>query len=310
MPSAAESGRISSVNVTAVLLSTPFGTSDEASGLIKWHPLETELPAVASDGDGTALFFVHSHRHRLPYFEAHADVFRASSHHPFVSSAHVLLFCNNPRLSSSMLLTALSRYPMAGGRLLIHTAVNVGYRCGLLHSLTVSSGLWTRYAVLLVTHPDVYLFPRAISRVATVLRSQPKAAFIGSPGLVDLPLDPITTNCRATGSKSCRERVHGFLSDLFLVRPPLLIRNDGVSLFSNASARCQSSWRVEGTLLAPEAALWEGVAAAASKLRYGVLGGRRSGMRQHLLSADGILHTHNESTAKILLLQPSNEVLG
>ena len=125
--SAATSRLISRVNVTAVLRARATGSSfadarSTDSDAVVWHPASDQLPAVA--GARTALFFVHSHRQGRSVFEAHASALSTSSDHWLVRDAHVLLFCNNPRLSASMLLSALARYPTHQGRMLIHTSAS------------------------------------------------------------------------------------------------------------------------------------------------------------------------------------------
>jgi hypothetical protein len=319
--SAERSSLIRRVNVTAVLL----GPRDPPV----WHPTPSELPRVV--GRHTALFFIHSHRQRSPFFEAHAAVLRASSDHWLVSSAHILIYCTNPRLPTSALLDALAQYRFAAARLLVHTAVNIGYRCGLLHSLAVSEPTWRRYPIVAVTHPDVYLFPQAVGLLAALLHVRSRddstsldeaqtagsagqaatgttrknrtktlqhVAFLGSPSMVDLPHNPARGPCPL---QDCRPRVRGFLSDLFLLRPWLL-RRRATHFFANATAECFASWGRRGVLLPPEAALWDGV--RASGVSYGTIDGRPSGYRQHQLSHRvGILHTHNTSVVQTMLAQ-------
>ena len=302
--SAAVSSRVTRVNVTAMYRLPLAGPHT-----ITWHPQLSELPIVASDR--TALFFVHSHRHHPAVFEAHAAVLSASLPHSWlVKASHALIFCNNPNIQVQHLLEVLRRYPSAV-RLLIHTAVNVGYRCGLLQSLAVTRDLWARYPFLVVTHPDVYLFPKAISRLAELLTSaaQEQQGFVGTTAFVDLPHDPKATDClqasKASGRNTCRTRVRGFLSDLFAVRPPELLSSIGSHrfrpwIFENMTRRCLGSWRREGALLPPEAALYD--AMQAQGLAYRLFTGRHSGSRQHLFSASaGIMHTHNATAALDML---------
>ena len=105
---------------------------------------------TGDDARCRTLIFVHGFRHRAEW-RLHADVLGLSSSAPLISSSDLLLFTNDYRQSYGGLVAALRLYPQAL-RLLIRTAVNIGYRCGLLHSLAATQAIWHRYGSVISTH--------------------------------------------------------------------------------------------------------------------------------------------------------------
>ena len=124
-----------------------------------------------------------------------------------VSESDVLLFSTDVTGTTAFMLNAMSRYPQRT-RLLMHTGVNVGYRCGLLHSLSATHDVWRRYAIVVSTHPDVYLLPPAPAQLASALgRESSQVALLAT-----------TTKMFWHG----RRQPRALLADLFVFRPSLL----------------------------------------------------------------------------------------
>lgn len=229
------------------------------------------------------LWFVHGHRHREEWLH-HAGMLALSNIEPLVSRSHVLLFSTDITSPTASLLRAMEHYPQRA-RLLVHTGVNTGYRCGLLHSLATSRHVWKWYGTVIFTHPDVYLLPPAPQTLGTTLSSHARAAFLAS-----------FTRMFWHG----RSRPGAYLSDLFCFRPALIGHSTAArerrSYWSHASDECTSSLSPDRPgqkrLFKPEQALFE--VRSTLNVSYAELELTRStGWMKYTPSNSGVWHTHN-----------------
>ena len=60
----------------------------------------------------------------------------------------------------------------------MHTGVNIGYRCGLIHSLAATRRLWGRYRFVIFTHADVFLMAPAPALLEAAIASAPPGVAI------------------------------------------------------------------------------------------------------------------------------------
>jgi hypothetical protein len=250
-----------------------------------------------------SLWFVHGHRHREEWSLHGAAL--ALSRASFLN-AHVLLFCTDVTMHAASLVRALRLYPHRSPRLLIHTGVTTGYRCGLLHSIAISAHVWWRYTSVMFSHPDVYLLPPATVLLEQSLTASPLAAFLGT-----------STRMFWYG----RRRPSAVLSDLFAFRPALLPegalgpRRDestneragpqwtrvhagypGAAYFHNASAECTFSMRRGNGLLKPEMALARAHMTLGARFKELTSVARTE--RRRGIARSGVWHTHNTSAVR------------
>ena len=173
-----ESINVTSINVTAILLpnrSLIHGHDDSLRALDELLPLGLARNEVTRGQQG--LLFVHGHRHRDEW-TLHANFLSLS---PWASALHALLFCTDVSLTTAYLLRRLAEYPQRT-RMLMHTGVNIGYRCGLLHSLAATRRLWGRYGFVIFTHPDVFLMAPAPALLeAAIASAPPGVALLATP---------------------------------------------------------------------------------------------------------------------------------
>ena len=103
---------------------------------------------------------------------------RLSRSTPLIARESTLLALSNDwTVSMGAMLVALRDYPQQN-KFLIRTNVNIGYRCGLLHSLAATQKVWQRFLAVLSTHPDVYFFPPAFSLIGREIDSAQHAGNI------------------------------------------------------------------------------------------------------------------------------------
>ena len=170
----------------------------------------------------TGLIFVHGHRHR-PEWHFHARALALSSNEWVITGTHTLLYCTDTTQDPASLMDAMGAYPQPI-RLLVHTGINTGYRCGLLQALASTHRIWYRYSFVIFTHPDVYLFPPAVRELGTQLATTADTAMLASP-------------TRMFWYRLRRPKA--FLSDLFVFRPALLPRPPTSQIWTR---RRQSRW--------------------------------------------------------------------
>ena len=76
------------------------------------------------------------------------------------------MYVNHPSLSRELLLGYLRAYPQLL-RLLIHTPLNAGYRCGHLHALAITKHVWSRFDwVVSLSGADIMLLPKAMLKLS------------------------------------------------------------------------------------------------------------------------------------------------
>ena len=109
----------------------------------------------ASSSNATALTFIHGYRHRHEW-RLFGQALSLSSHAWLLASQYLLLFCNDVSTPMGDLLLTLARdYPQTlAAKLLVHTPVNIGYRCGHIHSLALTQSIWRHFDVVLFAHPE------------------------------------------------------------------------------------------------------------------------------------------------------------
>ena len=152
------------------------------------------------------VWFVHGHRHRFEW-EMHAAALEESASTDVIARGAALVVSTDATVETAFMLRVLRQYPQRGVRMLVHTGVNTGHRCGLLHSLSATAHLWARFGAVVFTHPDVYLRAPAPAKIGQSLLDHPDAAFLGHS---------------STMFYYKKRRPQAFLSDLFAFRPRLL----------------------------------------------------------------------------------------
>eukprot|EP00966_Prymnesium_polylepis_P211419 4895984-Prymnesium_polylepis.2 len=127
--------------------------------------------AVQRLGHQHGLYFVHSHRQRLPEFELHTELLKLPTARDswLLRNSSLLLYCNDATATVADLLSFVRLFPQEKLRMLVHTPVNIGYRCGELHSLYMVVHIWSRFAWVLYVKPDTYVTPLGIFRTSTFL---------------------------------------------------------------------------------------------------------------------------------------------
>ena len=312
------------VNLTAVIFRnnkrTLFGARAHAA-----------LPHVVNAAANTALIFVHGYRHRSEWRIYGRVLQRSASESSWLVSSRtsLLLYSNDHGQSMGQLLHTLQHdYPSSlAAKYLIKTAVNVGYRCGHLHALALTTDIWKRFGVVLFSHPDVFLLPPA----PTVLGNALSSAIQPSSNLTFLA-------CRTKMFHHRARTTPAYLSDLFAFLPSrlLLSQPNGrlPSRSSNGSAKrtcpadappCRGAWNpvaarswnapphhltaarsfwetasddctcgyCEGRgLIKPEMALFNALSGFGVET-HGTLIARTTGYRLREMSREGVWHTHN-----------------
>eukprot|EP00316_Scyphosphaera_apsteinii_P023821 CAMPEP_0119311408 /NCGR_PEP_ID=MMETSP1333-20130426/22303_1 /TAXON_ID=418940 /ORGANISM="Scyphosphaera apsteinii, Strain RCC1455" /LENGTH=336 /DNA_ID=CAMNT_0007315771 /DNA_START=80 /DNA_END=1090 /DNA_ORIENTATION=- len=248
---------------------------------------------------GVGLFMVLTHSRTLE-LSLHARILALSQQHWVVATSDMLLMCNDIAVSRAMLLNALRSYPQQL-RMLIHTRVNLGYRCGHMHAMLASATVWSPYPWICYTSgPDIYLMPPFIAKMGVLL---PDAAKHG----VGLIADPFS---RWPGS-------HSTLSmDVFVIRPHALVAANATAVhiseawlgnvelhveaghaataFANATATCLA------TLHNPERLLFMMAKSLGLKMQpVGAHG--RVNRRFRTAPRGGVWHTHNTSAVQAYL---------
>jgi hypothetical protein len=262
------------------------------------------------------LIFVHGFRHTREY-EVHAAVLVKSEAQLLVSQAHLLLYCNNRKMSLPQLMGYLAAYTMPV-RLLIKTGINVGYHCGHLHSLAISRHVWSRYALTLFLHPDVYLLPRFFSVLESQLTDTHSPHETQSTTDSLSPVSPSVWNHSSLnaiqrapasffGSPTTllshgKRRPAQFLTDLFAFRTAPFARRvspQQSNAWSNATAFCIHAHQK------PEIALASTVLSLQMVTRP--LLGRSHGSFAYLLSTRlGVWHSHSAAHVAQQLLNRSH----
>lgn len=271
--------------------------------------------------DTFGLWFVHGHGHRESW-HLHADALALSASAAAVARSHVLLFSTDVTGTTAFMVRAMAHYPQRV-RVLMHSGVNTGYRCGLLHSLSATEHVWRRYAWVTFTHPDVYLLPPApmlLSRVLSRDLATTAPPPDGAPGSADRHAALLATPTRMFWYG--QRRPIAYLSDLFAFRPALLRAahrtccgtisglisgSSSISgkhlLWDNLSATCSFARRPGGgpLMLKPEMAL--AILPASFNVSVAVLPVERV-MRCHRVacaSGSGVWHCHNTSAVAAVL---------
>ena len=225
------------------------------------------------------------------------------AHRPARSS--LLLYCNNPKLKATSLLSYMASYPQRR-RLLLLTEINLGYRCGHLHALSLTAAIWSRFVtVISLSGPDVLLTPPAISRIASSLTPSPPAATSKSATSADFSR---TATAATDGAVAAKASIgsSALLLDLFVrygkrlafSMDRVVFRTDLVSAgaWANATAHCLSDRQhvPEGTLQ------W---LVESHHFSHDIIGRRAFGSRLHALNPDGLWHAHNMSAVRQYLEQ-------
>ena len=287
-----ESVNITSVNLTAAMLADGRVRRGSEAAL---SALDENVPMNNVSANG--LFFVHGHRHREEW-SLHAGFLSLSE---WAKSTHVLIFCTDVTISTAWLMRRLALYPQAV-KLLIHTGINIGYRCGLLHSIAATRRVWARYSFVVFTHPDVFLLQPAPAELERAVAIDTDVALLATP-----------TKMFWYGKR----RGGAFLSDLFVFRPARLPGADGREVhaktfaeplagtrtwdayWGSASVACISSYWRRRQLLKPEQALHEvREALNASFVTLPLVrseSGTRNQWQRGRPSRSGVWHTHNTS---------------
>ena len=267
------------------------------------------------------LFFLHGFRHRDEWL-VNAAALRLSSREQALVETHLLLYCNDASASTGFLVHAMKQYPQRT-RYLLHTGVNIGYRCGHIHALGVTQRIWRRFRTVVFTHPDVFLLPPAPMKLLEAVEANDASAFFASE-----------TRMFWFG----KHKTLAYLSDLFAFRtaeliaqsattqeaPPRSYRLSNGSMaycgakwlrgapeevavawstfWSNASDDCACSYWEGRGMLKPEAALHR--AQTRLNVSYKPLGlVRTTGWNRQKLSKSGVWHTHNTSQVKSVIEQ-------
>ena len=133
--------------------------------------------ALSSFGDHEGLWYIHSHRHTLADMALHARALHLATgggrggSSSLLRNASLLIFNNNgasnQRFGHPSLVEWLHVFSGLGFRLrmLLATALNVGYSCGELHAIAATARIWRRFRwVLAVSGPDNLLTPHGALR--------------------------------------------------------------------------------------------------------------------------------------------------
>ena len=171
----------------AALHSAPAITSDvlvrlERDGTARYGSAALAVDDAKAEGETMLLYFhafafggsgnldaLHTRLMNLPLMQAV----------PLVRDAAMLIFCNNPKRDTTDLVSRLRRY-VQPRRWLLHSPDNAGYECGEFASLAASSQVWSRYAWVMHTHPDVVVTPEFYLRLSVRLpRLESNVGFIG-----------------------------------------------------------------------------------------------------------------------------------
>ena len=141
-------------------------------------PAAEAAVAAAKVPDNHGVWLVLAHRHRAE-LRLHARMLALSSSQPLVRHSSVVLSVTDSAAPRAMLVAALRAYPQrAGLRVLVQSRFNselaaaefnLGYKCGPLHAVLVTTHLWERHAWVLVSHPDVYVTPAATARLSQLM---------------------------------------------------------------------------------------------------------------------------------------------
>ena len=222
----------------------------------------------------------------------------------------LLLYCNNPKLKAASLLGYMAAYPQRR-RLLLHTEINLGYRCGHLHALSLTARIWRRFAtVVSLSGPDVLLTPPAISKIAAAL--SPSAATPPSATAAALTAS-VSATATTAGPPARAASVPALLLDRFMrygkrlafSMDRVVFRTDRVqaATWANATAHCLSDRQhvPEGTLQ------W---LVETHHLSHAIIGRRAFGSMLHALGPDGIWHAHNASAVRQYLEQNEQDPSG
>lgn len=139
-----------------------------------------------------------------------------------------LLLCDHQTIQTSSLLRWLSLYTERGDhpplRMLIHSALNMGYFCGEFHLLAASLPVWRRFPwVMYNSGPDSMLTPDGGVAFARWLAIHRRASFLGFPFL----------------SVPGQQR---WTMDLFAFWPQTGIANENWSVWLNATRWCLFGW--------------------------------------------------------------------
>jgi hypothetical protein len=287
---------LTAVPLTAVMVGSRLISGSEAAAAL--------LPASAN-ADDRGLFFIHGYRHREEW-RTHAAVLQLSPSAPLVNRWHLLLHNSDTTHPLRMLLRALAKYPQPT-KFLVNTGANIGYRCGLLHSLATTRGIWERYEYVLFSHPDVFLFPPAPAMIDAQFTS---ARRFTNASLLVTATKMFWTNRRHFGKLA-------FLSDLFGFRPrllaqpppppppdsatvaPLSFRGSRSEFWGNASDHCSRSYWEGRGMVKPEQALAyaQGMFQAPTR----PLLARTTGWKARRISSAGVWHSHNVSEVAMAL---------
>lgn len=239
----------------------------------------TAAEALATATPARGIFYIHAYRQSSEReFGAHARLLQRSLVHPLVAGAQLLLHCNNPSVPTRALLRYLALYGAHPLRMLIHSSVNRGYRCGELYSLAASARVWQAHPWLIQLQPDVHLTPTAVEHLARLL---PRDEETREPTFI---FDPFPVP---------RGKPPQFNMDYFVLRMhrPETRSSPGAAArtnwFANASALCMR------TTLIPEAVLAKVVAAFNASVL--LLGGRAplTPWNIHNVGRYGVWHEHN-----------------
>ena len=147
---------------------TRFGTDADAE--LDAH-LATAAHTEAERRGAGGLLVVTAHRQGIQEFAAHARMLALSNSTSQLEDLTLLILCNNPSTSQSVLTDALALYvPPVRLRLLVHTAVNAGFSCGELQGLAASIRIWRHFPwVILNSGPDSLPTPFLLSTVGQLL---------------------------------------------------------------------------------------------------------------------------------------------
>lgn len=281
-----------SENELATLLAAPVHVVKEGLTAAVWG-MDTLQVACGSEADRVlnetsptgGLFLVHGFRHTREYL-LHAHMLHLSASDGLVNRSSILLYANNhnPVGGPAMkdLVGYLAYYPQRL-RLLIHSRVNAGYRCGEMYSLAASSRVWMRFPWVVRTNPDIYLTPTAIARLGRLLAAKE------STPTTELWVDEFPHS--SLGDPK-------FSMDYYMWRPRHAV---GPSWWENATALCTRS------LIWPEALL--AVLARLFAIEWRFIGGTPV-PTYYTASAQmnvcGFWHTHNCSAVEAWLRTHDN----
>jgi len=240
---------------------------------------------TASGARHRGLFFVHGHRHRREW-QLHSAALKLSAEQWLVRESDLLMVSTDITATTAEMVYLMGLYPQST-RMLIHTGVNTGYRCGLLHALSASHWIWHRHDSVVFTHPDVFLLPPAVYELGAYLAAHRSAHSL------------LATSTKMFWYRN--NRPLAFLSDLFAFYPAQLPLRCTVgscarrpSLYwQNASVECSMSLVWGRGLLKPEQALYR--VQVALNASHAELLPRTIGWRRTLPSTSGVWHTHNVS---------------